>query len=84
MNILNTPLSSFACAIQKLVLTKQAKYMAYHDQKQGVIFFRSTGITKSPSPIKRKKRVYGQFSIETIHERRKRKREFVLLIQIGK
>ena len=30
------------------------------------------------------KRVYGQFSIETIHERRKRNREFVLLIRIGK
>ena len=29
-------------------------------------------------------RVYGQFSIETIHERRKRNREFVLLIRIGK
>ena len=35
-------------------------------------------------------RVYDQFSIETIHERRKRNREFsglffsVLLIQIGK
>ena len=36
------------------------------------------------------KRVYGQFSIETIHERRKRNREFsglffsVLLTRIGK
>ena len=30
------------------------------------------------------RRVYGQFSIETIHERRKRNREFVLLIRIGK
>ena len=30
------------------------------------------------------KRVYGQFSIETIHERQKWKREFVLLIRIGK
>ena len=28
--------------------------------------------------------VYGQFSIETIHDRRKRNREFVLLIRIGK
>ena len=26
----------------------------------------------------------GQFSIESLHERRKRKREFVLLIRIGK
>ena len=30
------------------------------------------------------KRVYGLFSIETLHERRKRKRGFVLLIRIGK
>ena len=43
-------------------------------------------ITMEPSS----KRVYGQFSIETIHERRKRNREFsgfffpVLLIRIGK
>ena len=38
----------------------------------------------------KEKRVYGQFSIETIHERRKQNREFsgfffsVLLIRIGK
>ena len=35
-------------------------------------------------PFVKEIRVYGQFSIETIHERRKRNREFVLLIRIGK
>ena len=57
-------------------------------------------IDKSSDALDKGKRVYGQFNIETIHERRKRNREFsgvfffkccsamalrsVLLIRIGK
>ena len=51
---------------------------------------RAAGTEDPNDDILKLKRVYGQFSIETIHERRKRNREFsglffsVLLIRIGK
>ena len=41
-------------------------------------------LERSGGAIYPEKRFYGQSSIETIHERRKRNREFVLLIRIGK